>query len=272
MTTRLAGVVGWPVAHSRSPRLHRYWLDLYGIDGAYLPLPVAPSDVATAIAGLCACGFAGVNVTLPHKQAVFSLCDSVDDAARQSGSVNTLVFQGGLIHGSDTDGFGFRENLCAHGVMPGAGEPALILGAGGAARAVASSLAREGVAVSVASRNADHAHALAAALSVRFLPWAARSEALGKCALLVNATSAGMVGQAALDMDLTKASPACVVADLVYVPPLTPLLAAAAAHGLRTVGGLGMLLHQARPGFAAWFGREPMVDDALHRFMAGDDN
>jgi shikimate dehydrogenase len=267
---RLAGIIGWPVAHSRSPRLHGFWLDRHGLDGAYVPLAIRPEHFATAVRGLMQAGFAGANVTLPHKRAAFALCDSVDPSARHAGAVNTLVFRDGKIEGSNTDGWGFLANLRAHGVDPAAG-PALILGAGGAARAVAAALLETGVPVTIANRTAEHAEALAHDLpNLRVLPWHRRGDALSDQALLVNATSLGMQGHPPVDLDLARAAPTLAVADIVYVPLQTPLLSATAAHGLRGVEGLGMLLYQAVPGFRAWFGVEPVVDEALRRFVAAD--
>lgn len=266
--TRLAGVIGWPVSHSRSPRLHGHWLLQHGIDGAYVPLPVRPGQLATAIAGLRAAGFAGVNVTLPFKEEVLALCDVVEHAGQRAGAVNTLVFGADGIVGTNTDGQGFMANLRAHGVDPAAGS-ALLLGAGGAARAIAAALLDAGAAVSVSNRTAARADALTAALpGLQVVPWEHRGDALAGCALLVNTTSLGMAGQEALDMPLDRAA-GVAVADIVYAPLVTPLLADAAMRGLRCVGGLGMLLHQAAPGFERWFGVRPVVDAALHDLVAG---
>lgn len=267
--TRLAGVIGWPVSHSRSPRLHNHWLARHGIDGAYLPLPVAPVDLAAAVRGLRAAGFLGANVTVPHKEAVLALCDRVLPAGRRAGAVNTLVFGPDGIVGTNTDGVGFIENLRAHGVDPAAG-PALLLGAGGAARAIAAALLDLGVSVAVANRSAERATALAAALpGLQVRPWAERG-LLDGAALLVNTTVLGMTGQDALHMPLDSAPPGLVVSDIVYAPMVTPLLAEAAARGFRTVGGLGMLLHQAVAGFASWFGVTPTVDLATFDLIAAD--
>ncbi|MBN8873592.1 MAG: shikimate dehydrogenase [Rhodospirillales bacterium] len=267
---RIAGIIGWPVAHSRSPRLHGFWLDRHGIDGAYVPLPIHPDAFATAVRGLRDAGFAGANVTIPHKLAAFEICDSVDESAHRAGAVNTLVFQDGRISGLNTDGWGFIANLLGHGVAPNAG-PALLLGAGGGARAIAAALQEAGAPVTICNRTDARATALAADLpGLRVLPWAQRSAALRDHALVVNTTSLGMGSHPALDLDLSAAPDSLVVADIVYVPLLTPLLAAAERRGLRTVEGLGMLLHQAVPGFRAWFGVTPVVDDALRRFVAAD--
>lgn len=264
----LAGVIGWPVQHSRSPRLHGFWLERYRIDGAYVPLPVAPGRLALALRGLAAAGFRGCNVTMPHKQAAAELCDSLSEAARHTGAVNTLVFHEGRIEGSATDGEGFLANLGAHGVDPGAG-PALVLGAGGAARDIVLALRAQGVAVAVANRTLAHARALAERTpDVEVVPWEERGRALGDRALLVNATAAGMAGMAPLAIDLDAASPALVVADIVTAPAETALLGEARRRGLRTVSGLGMLAQQAVPGFEAWFGVRPVVDHALLDFLA----
>jgi shikimate dehydrogenase len=270
-TTRLAGVIGWPVAHSRSPRLHNHWLRRHGIDGAYVPLPVRPGALADAVRGLRAAGFRGCNVTLPHKEEAFRLCDTVDDAARDSGACNTLVFTEEGIEGSATDGPGFVASLAEAGVDPAAG-PALLLGAGGAARCIAQALVAAGApAVLVANRSAERAAALADMPGVRAVPWPARGDLLADAALLVNATSAGMDGKPPLDMPLDRAGAGLAVADIVYVPRETALLAAARARGLRTVEGIGMLLHQARPGFAAWFGAWPAADDQARAVLLGED-
>ncbi len=266
----LAGVIGWPVSHSRSPLLHNAWLARYGIDGAYVPLAVAPGNFTDAMRGLRAAGFAGANVTIPHKEDAFSVCTFVDGSARRAGAVNTLVFGADGIHGSNTDGAGFIANLRAHGVDP-AGGPALVLGAGGAARAIAAVLMASGVTVTIANRSAERAEALAAALpGLRVADWAARHAAIGACALLVNASAAGMQGATGLDIDLGAADGAMVVADIVYVPRRTALLNDAAARGLRGVGGLGMLLHQAVPGFAAWYGVTPEVDEEIMALVSAD--
>ncbi|MEJ0016780.1 MAG: shikimate dehydrogenase [Acetobacteraceae bacterium] len=267
---RVAGIAGWPVTYSRSPRLHGFWLQRHGIDGAYIPLPIRTGEFATAMRGLLAAGFAGANVTIPHKLAAFEICDTVDDSARRAGAVNTLVFKDGSIAGANTDGYGFLANLRAHGVDPTAG-PALLLGAGGSARAVAAALLDAGTPVTIANRTRVRAEALARDLpGLQIAEWEARMAALADHALVVNTTPLGMVGHENMDIDLSRAPAGLVVADNVYVPLETPLLAAARAHGLRCVEGLGMLLHQAVPGFHAWFGVEPVVDDELRRFVAAD--
>ena len=264
---RLAGILGWPVSHSRSPRLHNFWLARHGIDGAYVPLPVAPENFALAVRGLRAAGFAGANVTIPHKEAAFALCDTLAESARRTGSVNTLVFHDTGIEGASTDGYGFIANLRAHGVVPGG--PALLLGAGGAARAIAVALRDAGTPVTLANRTETRATALAAEIpGVRVIPWHQRAAALAGHALLVNTTSLGMQGHAAREIDLAAAPSRLAVADIVYAPLETQLLAAARARGLTAVPGLGMLLHQAVPGFAAWFGVTPEVDAEVFTMAA----
>jgi shikimate dehydrogenase len=233
-----------------------------------VPLAVAPENFAEVVRGLAKAGFAGANVTIPHKEAAFAACDVVEDFARRAGAVNTLVFSANGIEGRNTDGYGFVANLRAHGGNPAAG-PALILGAGGAARAIAAALQDAGAAVTICNRSPERAAALAAALPpAQVLPWADRAAALGEFSLLVNTTSLGMVHNPALEMSLAKAGPGLAVADIVYAPLVTPLLADAAARGLKPVEGLGMLLHQAVPGFAAWFGVTPVVDEELYRIVA----
>ena len=282
----LAGVVGWPIAHSRSPRLHGYWLETYGIDGAYLPLAVRPEDLEAALRGLLAAGFRGVNLTIPHKEKAMALCDRVEETAQRIGAVNTLVFDEGRIHGSNSDAFGFIENLragaaghdlahdLAHDLTHDlTAAPAVLLGAGGAARAVAVALLEAGVpALRICNRSPERAAALAAELgaAATALPWAQRADALDDIGLLVNSTSLGMSGQPPLEIALDRLPPSALVTDLVYSPLETELLTAARLRGCGTVDGLGMLLHQARPGFRAWFGVEPEVTQALRDFVLGE--
>lgn len=269
---RAAGVIGWPVAHSRSPKLHGYWLAQHGIAGAYLPMPVRPGDMPAALRGLAALGFAGCNVTVPHKEAALAAADSVDPIARRIGAANLIVVQPDYsLHASNTDAFGFLENLRTS--VPGwqafAG-PAVVLGAGGSARAVVAGLCDAGCPeVRLLNRTRTRAEALAAELGgpVTVLDWEQRNAALDGAALLVNSTTQGMHSQPPLDIDLTALPAAAVVTDLVYVPLETPLLAAARARGNRVADGLGMLLHQARPSFAAWFGVMPEVTPELRALI-----
>jgi len=269
--TRLAGVIGWPVGHSRSPRLHGFWLESYGIDGAYLPLPVRPGELEVAVRGLAAAGFRGVNVTVPHKEAALKICDQVDAFAVKIGAVNTLVFTEAGIEGSNSDAFGFLENLRSSpvGYRPDNG-PAMVVGAGGAGRGVVAALLDDGVSeVRITNRTQSRSEQLARELSKHFngrievVPWEQKDKALADVILLVNTTSQGMAGQPALDLNLECLPSSALVNDIVYAPLETPLLAAARRRGNPVVNGLGMLLHQARPGFAAWFGVNPEVTDSL---------
>ena len=267
---KLAGVMGWPVGHSRSPRLHGFWLERHRIDGAYVPLAVRPEHAVQAIRALPALGFAGCNVTVPHKETALATADEADTVARRIGAVNTLVvLPDGTIHGMNTDAHGFLANLQqrAPGWRVNAG-PAVVLGAGGAARAVVAALIDVGAPqVRVVNRNVARAEALAKSIGgpVRVMPWESRAATLGDAALLVNTTTLGMAGQPPLDLSLDKLPLNAVVNDIVYVPLETDLLHRARERGNTAVDGIGMLLHQARPGFAAWFGVEPAVDEALRR-------
>jgi shikimate dehydrogenase len=271
----LAGVMGWPVGHSRSPRLHGYWLREYGIDGAYLPLAVSPEHFPQALRMLPHLGFAGANVTVPHKEAALATVDEVEPAARRIGAVNTVIVRDdGSLLGRNTDAFGFIENLKSG--APGwdaTRGPAVVLGAGGAARAVAVALADAGVPeLRLTNRTTARAEAVATAIGppAKVAPWIDRSALLADAALLVNTTTLGMTGAPALDIDLDRLPDDAVVNDIVYAPLETPLLATAAKRGNPVVGGLGMLLHQARPGFEAWFGVAPEVTDDLRAFVLAD--
>ena len=272
--TRVAGIIGHPVAHSRSPRLHGFWLARHGIDGAYIPLPLDPANLALALRALPALGLAGANVTLPHKQTALEACDLLDDEARRIGAVNTLVFHpDGRIEGWNTDGWGFLQSLReqAPAWRPEAG-PAVLLGAGGGARAVAHALLAAGCPrLTLVNRGRARAEALAQDLLAHGAPIdVADHPPLEDAALLVNTTSQGMQGQPPLTLNLAPLPPTAIVADLVYVPLETPLLAAARARGLTAVDGLGMLLHQGRRGFQAWFGTMPAVDAELRAYVASD--
>ncbi|HEX6012077.1 MAG TPA: shikimate dehydrogenase [Geminicoccaceae bacterium] len=268
---RLAGVMGWPVSHSLSPRLHGHWFERYGVDGTYVPLPVRPEDVEIAFRALPRVGFRGWNVTVPHKESAARLVDELDPAAARMGAVNTvLVSEDGCTRGLNTDGDGFLANLRAQAGTwrPEAG-PATLVGAGGAARGVAFTLLEAGVPrLLLTNRTVERATALAADLAalgrpVELVPWAERAEALSNSALLVNCTSLGMAGQPSLDLPLDRLRHDAVVADLVYVPLETELLAAARARGHAVVDGLGVLLHQAARGFNHWGGLVPAVDAEL---------
>ncbi len=265
---KLAGIMGWPVAHSRSPALHGYWLKQYGIDGAYVPMAVRPENLRRALQALPVLGFAGCNLTIPHKEEAMRAVDEYDPAAKRAGGINTIIIRGGgTIVGSSSDGFGFLAALRA--ALTGfnaASGPAVVLGAGGAARAIVAALLDDGAReVRLVNRTPERATKLAKALGgeVRGVAWEARARALEGASLLVNATSLGMEGQPALELPLDALPPDAVVNDIVYVPLETPLLAAARARGNRCVDGLGMLLHQAQPGFQAWFGVRPAITPGL---------
>jgi shikimate dehydrogenase len=269
---RLAGVMGWPVAHSLSPRLHGYWLQHYGIDGAYVPLPVRPERLGSALRALPDLGFAGCNLTVPHKEAALGALDEVAEDARRIGAVNTILVRAdGSLYGWNTDIEGFAQSLIA--ALPEwsiAGKHAVVLGAGGAARAVVAAVQNLGAEeVVILNRTRERAEALATDLgeAIRPLSWERRSEALSQAALLINTTTLGMLGKPPLSIDLAPLPTDAVVADIVYAPLETPLLAEARRRGHRVVDGLGMLLYQAVPGFEAWFGRRPEVTPALRDFV-----
>ncbi len=268
----LAGVIGWPVAHSRSPKIHQHWLEKYGLNGAYVHLPVAPGTLGVAIPGLAALGFRGCNITLPHKVDALKLVHDVDANARRVGAINTIVVQAdGSLKGFNNDGFGFIQSLLqAQPDWHADAGPITVLGAGGAARAVVLSLADCGAKeIRLINRTFDTAQALAHefGVPVKALRWEDRHAALADVALLVNTTSQGMHGTAALDLNLDALPTHALVSDVIYVPLETPLLAAARLRGNPTVDGLGMLLHQARPAFQAWFGVMPDVTPELRRLV-----
>ena len=270
----VACVIGWPVKHSRSPVIHRFWLRQYGLPGDYVIHPVAPEEITGFLAGFADGPFVGCNVTVPHKEAAFAAVDEVEAAGRAIGAINTIWREGDRLVATSTDGIGFLANLDegAPGWDQAAG-PAVVLGAGGAARAVLWALAERGFApIHVVNRTRDRAEALAARFGSASRPagWDALPDLLGRARVLVNATSLGMEGQPPLDLDLTGLPEGCVVTDIVYVPLETGLLAAARRRGLRTVDGLGMLLHQAAPGFEHWFGRKPEVTPALRAAVLRD--
>ena len=269
----LAGVIGNPVAHSRSPRLHRHWLARYGLTGDYVALHVDGSDLAQVIATLPKMGFVGCNVTIPHKLDVLGLADHVSDAARRIGAANTLGWAADGLHADNTDGYGFIANLRAGAPLwqPQAGN-ALVLGAGGASRAVLVALLDAGVPqIFLANRTKSRAADLAAEFGPRIVAvdWAEVGDLIGQAALVVNTTSLGMDGADTMTLPLDGLHAGQVVTDIVYTPLITPLLAAGAKAGAVTVDGLGMLLHQGVPGFERWFGQRPAVDDALRTAVLG---
>jgi shikimate dehydrogenase len=267
-----ACVIGWPVEHSRSPLIHGYWLAQYGIDGAYEKVAVPPEELEGLLRSLFERGFTGANVTLPHKEAALRLADSADAAARAIGAANTLWFDDDAeLQATNSDVHGFMTHLV--GEAPHwnkASRPVAMLGAGGAARAILYGLLQAGASkVRLMNRSRDRAEVLAWSFDgvVEVTDWSQRNEALGGCGLLVNATSLGMTGKPPLVLDLAALPPDAIVADIVYSPLETRLLAATRARGNLTVDGLGMLMHQAVPGFQRWFGIRPEVSPELRAHL-----
>lgn len=268
----LAGVIGSPIAHSLSPRLHGYWLSRYGIKGHYIPMDIAPDDLAEALRTLPKLGFRGINVTVPHKEAALRLADIVTDRAALIGAANTLIFlPDGKIHADNTDGFGFMENLRqrAPDWDPKSG-PAALIGAGGAARAVIAALSDAGVTeIRITNRTRARAEALRQDFGAKVVvhDWLQAGNMLDDATTVVNTSSLGMIGKPDLRIPLDGFSPKALVTDLVYNPLETTLLREARAVGCTVVDGLGMLLHQAAPGFERWFGQRPEIDDATRSFV-----
>jgi shikimate dehydrogenase len=269
---RAACIIGWPVDHSRSPLIHNYWLKTYGIAGAYRREAVAPDQFGAFIQSLALRGYAGANVTVPHKEAALSLSQP-DEQARAVGAANTLWFEGGL-RSTNTDVEGFLNNLdaCSAGWDRSLGK-VVVLGAGGAARAAVYGLLTRGAqSVLIVNRTPSRADALRARFGdrVRVARFDELNGHLGDTALLVNTTTLGMAGQPELTADIGRLPSHAIVADLVYVPMLTPLIKTAKARGLRTADGVGMLLHQAVGGFALWFGKKPEVTPQLRALLEAD--
>lgn len=269
-----ACVIGWPISHSRSPLIHGYWLKQFGIDGSYTRQPVEPGALADFISTLDQAGYAGCNVTIPHKEAVFELVARADDTTERLGAVNTLFRRDGKTLGTNTDGEGFINSLrhSAPGLQLN-GNRAVVLGAGGASLAVVNAILEQGAAeVAVANRTLEKAEVLRRRFGKRVLPlaWGEAADQLDDCSLLVNTTSLGMKGQPLLEVDLSRLPPQATVTDIVYTPLRTKLLEDAAARGNVVVEGLGMLLHQAVRGFSLWFGVTPQVTDELHDLVARD--
>lgn len=263
----LAGVIGSPVAHSKSPRLHGYWLKKYGIKGFYVPMDVAAADLEQVIRALPRAGFVGCNVTIPHKEAVLALADTVTDRAALIGAANTLIFRrDGRIYADNTDGYGFTANLRQNAPdwRPASG-PAAVYGAGGAARAVIASLLEIGAPeIRLANRTKIRAEALRTEFGAKVvvMDWVQAGNMMEDAATVVNTTSLGMVGKPEFRVPMDALSPKATVTDLVYTPLKTRFLAEAEAAGCNIVDGLGMLIHQAVPGFERWFGQKPEVDQA----------
>ena len=268
----LAGVMGWPIMHSRSPLLHNYWLDKHGLVGRYVPLAIKVEKLQAALRALPALGFAGCNLTIPHKIEALKIVDEVHEAARRIGAVNCIIVRpDDSLYGVNNDGWGYIENVVER--VPGwradAG-PIVVLGAGGGARAVVVSLLDRGAKeIRLVNRTPARAEALRQQIGgpIELVSWADRHKALQGAAMLVNTTSQGMVGQPALDLSLETLPTKALVSDIVYTPLETPLLAAARRKGNPAVDGLGMLLHQARPAFKAWFGVLPEVTPELRNMI-----
>lgn len=271
----LAGVMGWPVMHSRSPMLHNHWFKQHALAGAYLPLAIEPPRLAAALRALHPMGFAGCNLTLPHKQAAMAMVDEVDAVAKRIGAISCVVVRAdGSLAGSNNDCFGFIHNLKQEQPLWRADAgPVVVLGAGGGARAVCYALMQEGAKeIRIVNRSFERAQGLAdefrvAGVSLEAFSWERRHDALEGVALAVNTTSQGMAGQSALDLRLDALPPTAIAADIIYVPLETPFLAMARLRGNPTVNGLGMLLHQARPAWKLWFGIEPAVTAELRQLI-----
>lgn len=270
-----ACIIGWPVKHSRSPLIHGYWLAKYGIDGSYTMVEVAPNELSRFISeGMAARGFAGCNITVPHKVDVLRYVDDVSDAARAIGAVNTLWFEGGRLRADNTDVTGFMTHLDVSAPLwRRVDRPALVLGAGGGARGIVYGLLSAGFGrVLVCNRTRGRADEIAEAFGTRVIAvdWDEQERFGRDAALLVNTTTLGMDGHGELAFDVSVLPKDCVVSDIVYVPLETGLLAAARARGLVVVDGLGMLLHQAVPGFERWFGVRPSVTEDLREMIVCD--
>lgn len=272
MTQKRVGLIGWPVKHSKSPLIHHYWMQRYGIDACYEAVEVASENLKSAVETMLAEGFSGFNVTVPHKVAVLNLLNEVSETAQKAGAVNTVsVRSDGSLFGDNTDGFGFVENIreSCNG-FDFTGKTAVILGTGGAARGIYAALVQEGCAVRLVCRTREKGELLAQEIGgdFRIFDWKDRKDALEGADLLANATTLGMDGFNPLDIGLDGLSVSAVVADAVYAPLDTDLLIRARAKGYRTADGLGMLLHQARGGFKAWFGIDPEVTAELRRIVS----
>ena len=268
----LAGVIGNPIAHSKSPKLHNYWLSKYKINGFYIPFSVTTENLETSIKSLMALGFSGVNVTIPHKTNVLSFADSITDRASLIGAANTLYFsKSGKIHADNTDGYGFIQNIIDE--IPDYDfydKIALIYGAGGSARAIASALLSNGVKeVGITNRTRSKAQIISENLGakVSVVDWRSAPDTITKVDIIINATSMGMVGQPDFSQPISRAKKTALVVDIVYNPLITELIKEAKKLKLKTVGGIGMLINQAVPGFEHWFQKKPQIDEEIRRFI-----
>ncbi len=268
----LAGVMGWPVMHSRSPMLHGYWLKRHNLAGTYVPLAIRPEGLVAALRALHPLGFAGCNLTIPHKERAMAIVDEVDTLAKSIGAISCVVVRAdGSLSGTNNDCYGFIQNVRQEqpGWRPDVG-PIVVIGAGGGSRAVCYGLAQEGAReIRLVNRTLARAKSIAEEFGgpIKALPWEQRHDALEDAAMVVNTTSCGMVGQGALDLELDKLPKTALAADIIYIPLETPFLAAARKRGNRTVNGLGMLLNQGRPAWRAWFGIEPEVTPELRAMV-----
>ena len=270
----LAGVMGWPVMHSRSPMLHNYWFKKHELAGTYVPLAIRPEGLAAALRALHPLRFAGCNLTIPHKEQAMTLVDEMDALAKAIGAISCVVVRpDGSLSGTNNDCYGFVHAIKQEqpGWRADAG-PIVVIGAGGGSRAVCYGLAQEGAKeIRLVNRTLARAKGIAVEFGgpIKALPWEQRHEALEGAAMVVNTTSCGMVGQPALDINLDKLPKNALAADIIYIPLETPFLAAAHKRGNRTVNGLGMLLNQGRPAWKAWFGIEPEVTAELRAMIEG---
>ena len=268
----MAGLMGWPVMHSRSPKIHNFWLTKYGLMGTYVPLAIRAEGLRAALRALPALGFAGCNLTIPHKEAAFEIVDRVDSLARRIGAINCVVVAAdGSLDGYNYDGFGYIQSILeAYPYWRADAGPIVVVGAGGGARAVLVSLVDRGAQeIRLVNRSPERAQALAREFGapIEAVAWKERHAAVAGTVMLINTTSQGMAGQPALDLALDKLPVSALVSDIIYIPRETPLLAAARLRGNRTVNGLGMLLNQARPAFQAWFGVMPEVTAELRAMI-----
>ena len=260
-----AAVIGHPIAHSKSPRIHNHWIHRHGIDGHYGSFDVMTQDLGDFIKARQQESYAGFNVTLPHKIAVMEYCGSLTNDARAVGAVNMVTLhQSGMVEGHNTDAYGFLQNLIKNAGEGWAEKPALVLGAGGASRAVVHALSQSGAPeIRLTNRTIEKAEDMAETFRVTIHDWDQKARAMDDCGLVINTTSLGMTGQPPLDLDIASAPGDCIFYDLVYAPLQTPFLQKAALKGHKTVTGIGMLLHQARPAFHKWFGVDPVIDNDL---------
>jgi shikimate dehydrogenase len=267
-------VIGWPISHSRSPLIHGYWLKQHNIDGSYTRQPVEPSALNAFLTDLSGAGYAGCNVTIPHKENAYRLVTAADETTERLGAVNTVFMREGKVFGTNTDGEGFINSLYHSApALSLRNSRAVVLGAGGASLAVVNAILEQGASeVAVANRTVEKVHALRQRFGSRVVPldWGRMADQLSECSLLVNTTSLGMKGQPGIELDLARLSPSAVVSDIVYTPLRTKLLQDAARKGHVVVEGLGMLLHQAVRGFSLWFGVTPDVTAELHALVARD--